>query len=105
MPECSRSRRVLVVVAAPLLDSAYTAGNTIGTDSGSNVIINLADVVTPTEVTINNLDASGTNALQIDNSTVADQCPLHRAISGRNAHQRPPGRRHGRNHHERPPHR
>lgn len=51
------------------LDSAYTAGNTIGTDSGSNVIINLADVVTPTEVTINNLDASGTNALQIDNST------------------------------------
>ncbi len=51
------------------LDSAYTAGNTIGTDSGSNVIINLADVATPTEVTINNLDASGTNALQIDNST------------------------------------
>ncbi|MFA9262835.1 MAG: beta strand repeat-containing protein, partial [Undibacterium sp.] len=51
------------------LDSAYTAGNTIGTDSGSNVIINLADVATPTEVTINNLDPSGTNALQIDNST------------------------------------
>ncbi len=51
------------------LDSAYTAGNTIGTDSGSNVIINLADVATPTEVVINNLDASGANALQIDNST------------------------------------
>lgn len=51
------------------LDSAYTAGNTIGTDSGSNVVINLADVATPTEMTINNLDASGTNALQIDNST------------------------------------
>ena len=51
------------------LDSAYTAGNTIGTDSGSNVIINLADVATPTEVTINNLDPAGTNALQIDNST------------------------------------
>ncbi len=49
------------------LDSAYTTGNTIGTDSGSNVIINLAEVVTPTEVTINNLDTAATNALQIDN--------------------------------------
>ena len=49
------------------LDSAYTAGNTIGTDSGSNIIINLAEVATPTELTINNLDTAGTNAVQIDN--------------------------------------
>src|SRR3989338_7574676 len=50
------------------LDSAYTTGNTIGTDSGSNVIINLSEVVTPTEFTVNNLDTAGTNAVQIDSS-------------------------------------
>jgi hypothetical protein len=49
------------------LDSAYTGGNTIGTDSASNVIINLAEVVTPTEFVINNLDTAGVNAVQIDN--------------------------------------
>ncbi|MBP9714923.1 MAG: hypothetical protein KBD52_00305 [Candidatus Pacebacteria bacterium] len=50
------------------LDAAYTAGNTIGTDSASDIIFNLADVATATEFTINNLDTAGTNAVQIDNA-------------------------------------
>ncbi len=49
------------------LDQAYTSGNTIGTDTASDIIFNLAEVATPTQFIVNNLDTAGVNAIQIDN--------------------------------------
>lgn len=50
------------------LDSAYTAGNTITTDSGNNIIFTLQDVVTPTSFVIENQDTAGVSAQRIFNS-------------------------------------
>ncbi|MBP6929371.1 MAG: hypothetical protein KBB77_00365 [Candidatus Moranbacteria bacterium] len=50
------------------LDSAYASGNTITTDSGSNVVITLQEVVTPTSFVIENQDTAGSSAQRIFNS-------------------------------------
>ncbi|MEP7162243.1 MAG: hypothetical protein ABI747_00555, partial [Candidatus Moraniibacteriota bacterium] len=50
------------------LDSAYIAGNTITTDSASNVIIALQEVVTPTSFVVENQDTAGVSAERIFNS-------------------------------------
>ncbi|QQR78619.1 MAG: hypothetical protein IPJ68_06140 [Candidatus Moraniibacteriota bacterium] len=50
------------------LDSAYTAGNTITTDSGNNVIITLQEVATPTSFVVENQDTAGVSAERVFNS-------------------------------------
>jgi hypothetical protein len=50
------------------LDSAYTSGNTITTDSGNNVIITLQEVATPTSFVVENQDTAGVSAERIFNS-------------------------------------
>jgi hypothetical protein len=50
------------------LDSAYTAGNTITTDSGNNVIITLQEVATPTSFVVENQDTAGVSTERIFNS-------------------------------------
>jgi hypothetical protein len=57
-----------IIALRIIFNGSYNGGNTITTSSGNNIAITLAEVASPTSLTIENADTAGVSAQRIFNS-------------------------------------